>query len=399
MLSRSLDGLIVLDFGQLIAAPVCGMWLADLGATVIKIEPPQGELARHLGPPSVGGETIVLLASNRNKLGFSIDLKKTRARSVIERMVTRADILLQNFRPGVAERLGLGYELIKSLNPELIYCAISAFGQDSIWRERPGVDGIVQAASGIMSTLEDGRGPGKVPLPLADMTGAMFALISILAALRARDKGRGGAFLDQDLFGGMMMLQHLNIANYLTTGEMPTPTGSAASYAAPNEAFPTKDGWIMIAAYQPARWRTLCEALGCIDLIDDPRFRDNDARVANRAAMRAALDPLFRRQTSAQWFEVLGTSDIMVAPVATYADAIASPAYRREKVEAFTEHPVAGRVAMPAFAFDGMRSGHQVAAPILGQHSADVLARLGFTPEEIEDLLRSEIIVQGKTRS
>ena len=262
MISDTLKGLVVLDFGQLIAAPVCGMWLADLGATVIKIEPPQGELARHMGPPSVNGESFVLLSSNRNKLGLTLDLKHSEAGDVLTRMVGAADVLLQNFRPGVADRLGLGWTTLRQVNPNLIYCAISAYGQDNAWRNRPGVDGIVQAASGMMSTIRGADSPGKVPMPLADMTGALFSVISILSALRRRDAGDGGSYLDIDLFNGMLMLQQLNLSSYLTSGDLPLPSGSAASYAAPNETFPTRDGWIMVAAYQPVRWRAFCDVLG-----------------------------------------------------------------------------------------------------------------------------------------
>lgn len=396
MLGRSLEGIVVLDFGQLIAAPVCGMWLADLGATVVKVEPPQGELARHLGPPAANGEPIVLLASNRNKRGLSIDLKHPQAWQVVRRMAAGADVVLQNFRPGVADRLGLGWETLKTVNPGLVYCAISAFGQDGAWRDRPGVDGIVQAASGIMSTIEGERGPGKVPLPLADMTGAMLALAAILAALRARDAGHGGAFLDIDLFGGMMMLQHLNLATYLTTGELPVPSGSAASYAAPNEAFPTADGWMMVAAYQPARWQALCGILGRPDLLDDPRFLTNDARVANRDALRQALDPLFGRRGCAEWTELLRAGGIMAAPVATYAEVVASPAYRPDRVEAVTGHPVAGRVVMPGFAFAATGAGAQAAAPMVGHDSTEVLAGFGFGQSEIAELIDRGIVMQGK---
>lgn len=391
MLGDVLGGAIVLDFGQLIAAPVCGMWLADLGATVIKVEGPGGELARHLGPPSANGESLVQLASNRNKLGLQLDLKHAGARAVIRRAVAAADILVQNFRPGVAERLGLGWEELRTVNPDLVYCAISAYGQDSAWRGRPGVDGIVQAASGIMSAIEGPSGPGKVPLPLADMTGAMFATIAILSALRKRDAGRGGSFLDIDLFGGMMMLQHLNLAAYLTNGELPQPTGSAASYAAPNEAFPAADGWIMVAAYQPGRWAALCSVLGCAGLAGDARFRDNALRVANRAALHGALDPLFRTDTAENWTQRLGAAGVMATPVADFAAVVASPGYRAGRVEVSTRHPVAGEVRMPGFAF--AQSGRaQAPAPLPGQHSTEVLRLLGFGAAEIAALLEAGIV-------
>ena len=395
VISKSLKGLVVLDFGQLIAAPVCGMWLADLGATVIKIEPPHGELARHMGPPSHNGESFVLLASNRNKLGMILDLKHDGAGEVVNRMVRRADILLQNFRPDVAERLGLGWEKLKTVNPDLIYCAISAYGQDNPWRERPGVDGIVQAASGIMSVIEGRDGPGKVPLPLADMTGAMFATMSIMSALRVRDGGHGGSFLDIDLFGGMIMLQQLSLSAYLTSGELPEPSGSAASYAAPNEVFPTMDGWVMVAAYQPSRWKALCVVLGCTQLLDDARFSTNADRVANRDELHQALDPVFRTRTAEFWTEILLAHDVMASAVASYADVVASAPYKPEKNEVRYHHPTAGWVKTPGFVFgDGDPEG-QGPAPCLGQHSREALGLLGFDTVEIENLMRAGIIIGG----
>lgn len=394
MIGETLKGLVVLDFGQLIAAPVCGMWLADLGATVVKVEPPQGELARHMGPPAINEESFVLLSSNRNKLGLTIDLKHEGARPVLDRMVRGADVVLQNFRPGVAERLGLGWEYLRQINPDLIYCAISAYGQDSAWRDRPGVDGVVQAASGIMSTIMGTDGPGKVPMPLADMTGAMFATISILSALRARDGGAGGSYLDIDLFNGMLMLQQLNLSAYLTSGELPVPSGSAASYAAPNETFPTLDGWIMVAAYQPARWRALCEVLGCPELVDDARFATNADRVGNRAALHAVLDPIFRTQDAESWTETLLARDVMASPVATYADVTSSAGYRADTVEVRAQHLTAGDVRMPGWAFSESTQ-EQRAAPCLGQHSREVMEMMQFAPHEIDDLIRSGIVIEG----
>lgn len=393
MLEESLKGIVVLDFGQLIAAPVCGMWLGDLGATVIKVEPIGGELARHLGPPSKGGESMVSLASNRNKLGLSVDLKHATARSLMARASRRADVIIQNFRPGVAERLGIGYDDMSRANPELIYCAISAFGQSGEWASVPGVDGIIQAASGLMSTIAGAGGPGKVPLPLADMTGAMFSVISILAALRRRDHGHGGSLVDVDLFSGMMMLQHINLAAYLTTGEVPGPTGSEASYAAPNEAFPTSDGWIMVAAYQPARWQALCEQLGVPAIVADHRFATNAARVANRSALHDVLDPVFRRLPSLEWQSRLNKADIMAMPVAQFDMVTKLPAYKAEHIEIATRHPTAGEVRMPRFAFGGRTNA--TAAPGTGQHGREALSVLGFSQPEIEKFIADGVVVEG----
>ncbi|MGQ9370325.1 CaiB/BaiF CoA transferase family protein [Azospirillum sp. ST 5-10] len=398
MLGKSLEGLLVLDFGQLIAAPVCAMWLADLGATVIKVEPPGGELARRLGPPSRNGESFVSLVSNRNKLGLGLDLKHPRARAVMARAGARADVVVQNFRPGVAARLGIGYPELSAVNPDLVYCAISAYGQTGPWHHRPGVDGIIQAASGIMSAMgsPDG-GPGKVPLPLADMTGALFALIAIQGALRNRDAGRGGAFLDIDLLSGMLMLQQLDLAAYLTNGELPAVTGNAASYAAPNEAFPTADGWIMVAAYQPPRWAALCRALGRPELEGDGRFASNALRVANRAALHAVLDPLFARRPAADWAERLSQAGIMATPVASHADVVASPAYRAGDVEVTTVHPVAGPVRMPGFAFGGCTRRPQTPAPRVGEHSRRALQLLDFSQHDIDALVGEGVVMEGET--
>lgn len=392
----TLKGLVVLDFGQLIAAPVCSMWLADLGATVIKVEPPQGELARHMGPPSINGESFVLLSSNRNKLGLAFDLKHKDAPIVLARMVAGADVVVQNFRPGVADRLGLGWDALKEIKPNLVYCAISAYGQDSDWRLRPGVDGIVQAASGMMSTILGADGPGKVPIPLADMTGAMFAVISILAALRRRDAGLGGSFLDIDLFGGMMMLQQLNLSAWLTNGDLPSPSGSEASYAAPNETFPTQDGWIMVAAYQSARWRAFCEVLETQQLLHDPRFASNADRVANRTSLHEVLDPIFRRQTAKHWTDLFLARDVMATPIATYADVATSAGYRADRVEVSAHHAIAGEVRTPGWAFEP-GAPDQKAAPELGQHSREAMALMRFTEEEIDGLIRSGVVMEGRT--
>ena len=211
MIVDVLRDIVVLDFGQLIAGPVCGMWLADMGATVVKVEPPGGELGRQLGPPWLGGESLTMLTSNRNKLGLSIDLKHPAAAEVVARMARQADVLVENFRPGVMRRLGLGYDMLRGIRPEIVYCSISAYGATTPWRARPGVDGILQAATGLMSGIGASEGePGKVPLPLADMTAAMFGTIAILAALRKRDREGAGTHLDLSLYDGMLMLQQLN---------------------------------------------------------------------------------------------------------------------------------------------------------------------------------------------
>ncbi|MFC0387560.1 CaiB/BaiF CoA transferase family protein [Muricoccus vinaceus] len=392
-----LDGLVVLDFGQLVAGPVCGMWLADMGATVIKVEPPEGELGRQLGPPWQNGESIAALSANRNKLGLSIDLKRPGAPAVVERLVQRTDIVLENFRPGIARKLGIDDAALRGWKPDLIHCSISAFGQDGPWRDRPGVDGIMQAATGLMSGIGmPGAEPGKAPLPLADMTGALFATIAILAALRRRDREGVGSRLDVSLYNAMLMIQQMGLAGFLSSGEVPVPAGSSAPYAAPNEALPTADGWIMVAAYQPKRWAGLCRAMERPDLLEDPRFLTNADRVANRAALREVLFPVFRVHPTAQWQALLSREDIMAAPVADYEDVTRSEQYAASGIEVAFEHFTAGRVRMPGFAAGSPRpAAPRRAPPRLGEHSRVVLREFGFTPAEIDALIRERIVLEA----
>ncbi|RKK02548.1 CoA transferase [Pseudoroseomonas wenyumeiae] len=396
MIDAVLDGIVVLDFGQLVAGPVCGMWLADMGATVIKVEPPEGELGRQLGPPWQNGESIAALSANRNKMGLSIDLKQPGAPAVMERLVRGTDIVLENFRPGVARRLGIDDVTLRGWKPDLIHCSISAYGQEGPWRGRPGVDGIMQAATGLMSGIGlPGAEPGKAPLPLADMTGALFATITILAALRRRDREGVGSKLDVSLYNAMLMIQQMSLAAFLSSGDMPVPAGSAAPYAAPNEALPTADGWIMVAAYQPKRWAGLCRAVCHPELLDDPRFLTNADRVANRAALREVLFPVFRAFPTGYWQALLAREDIIAAPVANYADVTRSEQYTASGIEVAFEHPTAGTVRMPGFAAGSPRPAPpRSAPPRLGEHSRGVLGRFGFTPAEIDPLIRERIVLE-----
>ncbi|WP_426954320.1 CaiB/BaiF CoA transferase family protein [Muricoccus radiodurans] len=393
MLEEALEGVVVLDFGQLIAGPVCGMWLADMGATVIKVEPPEGELGRQLGPPWLNGESVTALSGNRNKLGMAIDLKHPAAQAVVRRIIPGTDVLIENFRPGVMERLGLGGAALRALRPNLIRCSISAYGQEGPWSGRPGVDGIIQAATGLMSGISSPMGePGKAPLPLADMTGALFATIAVLAALRRRDREGMGAELDISLYNSMLMLQNLGLATFHATGEVGTPGGSAAPYAAPNEALPTRDGWIMVAAYQQGRWGQLCAVIGHPELTEDPRFRTNGDRVRNRAALRDALFPIFQARDTAHWHATLVAADIIAAPVANHAEVTRTDQYASSGIEVSLDHPIAGTFRMPGFALGSRPAAPRHPPPRVGEHSRELLGRFGFDAAEIETLIVQNVI-------
>jgi crotonobetainyl-CoA:carnitine CoA-transferase CaiB-like acyl-CoA transferase len=372
------------------------MYLADMGATVVKVEPPQGELARGLGPPWHNGESLAALTSNRGKLGLSIDLKHPDGAKIVRKLASQVDIVIENFRPGVAERLGIDHATLSSDNPMLITCSLSAYGQNSPWRDRPGVDGTVQAASGLMSGMgAPDDDPAKVPLPLADMTGALYATIAILGALHRRGRSGEGARLDVSLFNGMLMLQQLNLASFLNSGTLPERLGSAAPYASPNEALPTSDGWIMVAAYQDVRWRRLCALIGRPELADDPRFITNAMRVAERSMLFRILAPVFRTRPSADWQSVLQAADILAAPIADFAEVTASDAYRASGVEIAIDDAKGGALRMPGFAIGEPASAARMPPPQVGEHSRVVLSQFGFKADEIDTLIDHQIIFQG----
>ncbi|HEV2357295.1 MAG TPA: CoA transferase [bacterium] len=391
----ALDGVRVLDLSQGAAGPICTMHLGDLGARVVKVEPPGGEWGRALGPPFVGGVAAAFIGMNRNKRSIVVDLKRPGGRDVVARLAARSDVLVESFRPGVMGKVGLDYETLTARHPRLVYCAISAFGQDGPWRHRPGVDGIVQGASGLMSvTGEPDGGPVKVGVPAADTCAGFLAAQGVLAALFARERTGRGQRVDVALLDALLAFQAVPLAMYLASGEPPGRTGSGAAYAAPNEAFPTRDGFVMVAAYTPERWVRLCEVLGRPDLTADPRFDSNEGRVRHRGALRDALVPMFRTRTSAEWVSVLDAADIMCGSIATYPEVVAHPQVVHNEMVVALDHPTLGRTAVVGSPVRLSETPAAVTrpAPLPGEHSEEVLLEAGFAAREIAGLAAAGIV-------
>ncbi|MDV3127296.1 CoA transferase [Mycobacterium sp. 21AC1] len=386
----------MLDFAHVVAGPLCTMTLADLGADVIKIEPPTGEIGRRIGPPWLAGRSVISLSMNRNKRSLAIDLKTPAGLDAVCRMARQADVVVESFRPGVMASLGLGYDTLAANNPALVYCSISAFGQTGPASDRPGVDGIMQAVTGLMSTLGDsGSGPAKVQVPVADMVTGYLASIAVLAALHeVRDSGRGQQ-LDVSLYNATILLQQTGLASYFASGAEPQRLGSAAPYAAPNEAFPTSDGWIMIAAYDPARWTALCDVLDASDLHTDPRFATNDCRVRNRSALRHEIGRLLADRTTRSWLDLLSARDILCAPVNGYDDVVASEEFRASGLD-----QVVGVIRSPGFVLGPSQppAPADQAAPMLGENSAEILADYGLSESEVALLTDSGVITDVRPR-
>lgn len=377
----ALAGLTVMDFTQIAAGPVCTMMLADRGADVIKIEGPAGDLGRTLGPPWIAGHGTVFLSLNRNKRSVVLDLKDAEHLGHARQLIAKADIVVESFRPGVMDRLGLGYAAVSRKHPGLIYCSVSAYGQNSPFKSKPGVDGIIQGASGLMSVTGAADGaPAKVQAPIVDMITGMLATTSILDALMVRARTSQGAWLDISMYEAAIQLQQTGLASYLASGELPVPRGSAAPYSAPNEAYPTLDGWVMVAAYQPKRWRAFCQILGLDALADDERFATSDLRVANREALFEQVAAKTRQWLAADLLAAFEGGDIICGPVARYDEVVASPPFVHAALTSSFTHPEAGEVQVIGPLSNGLsgayRSDPMRPAPLLGEHTAEVLAAL-----------------------
>ncbi|MBI4729982.1 MAG: CoA transferase [Acidobacteria bacterium] len=397
-MSGPLEGIRILDLSQGAAGPTCAMLLGDLGAEIVKVEPPGGEWGRGLGPPFVAGAAAAFLGMNRNKRSIVVDVKKPAGREVVLRLADECDVALESFRPGVADRLGIGFGAMSARNPRLIYAAISAFGQDGPWRDRPGVDGVVQAMSGIMSVTgtEDGP-PVKVGVPAADMAGGLFAGQAILAALYARERTGIGQRADVSLLDALLALQVVPLAMFFASGEPPLRQGSAAPYACPNEAFPTRDGHVQVAAYTPDRWRRFCEAIGSPDLATRSDFVTNELRVGNRTALRALLEPIFRERTTPEWVTLLQAADVLCAPLLSYPALVVEPHVAHTRMFVTAEHPEAGEITAVRnpVRFSATPGAPGPPPPVRpGENAEVVLREFGFGAEEIDALFEQQV-VQG----
>ncbi len=391
-----LEGVRVLDFTQFLAGPYCTMVLGDLGAEVIKVERPRvGEVYRTYGPKFIKGESSSFLSVNRNKKSIVIDLKDARGIEIVKRLVAETDVLVENFKSGTMDRLGLGYEELKQINPALIYCSISGFGSTGPYRDRGGFDLIVQGMSGLMSMTGEADGPPvKVGTPISDMGGAAFGTIGILAALIERAKSGKGQYIDASLLDASLAWTTLPIGNYLADGEIPGRLGSASPQNAPYQAFATSNGHLTIGTGNQRLWETLCKIMGLEELIHDERFPDNAARVRNQKELAALLEEKFKERTTEYWIEVLNDAGIPTGPIYNMEEALNDPHVRARGVLWEVDHPRAGKVTVMGLPikFSAASGDAPQAPPLLGEHTKAVLHRAGYTKEEIEQFYSDEIV-------
>jgi crotonobetainyl-CoA:carnitine CoA-transferase CaiB-like acyl-CoA transferase len=391
-----LAGLLVADLTQNVAGPFCTQILGDMGAEVVKIERTgRGDDARAWAPPYWGHESATFMSVNRSKRSLAVDLKSREGLAIVERLVTRADVFVQSLRAGAVEELGLGWEQARALNPRLVYCSVTAFGTEGPLRDRPGYDPLMQAMSGIMSvTGHPDQPPARVPVSVVDMGTGMWAATAILAALRERDRTGQGVHVTTALFDTALAWTAFQMSQYLATGEVPLPQGSGTAMICPYEAFPARDAWVMIAAGSDALFTRCCQALEVPALAEDPRFRDNPTRVANRKALIEALSAVTRTLDSADVLDRLQGAGVPSAPINTLDRIVAELQTEASGMLVPVKHPRLPdyRALGLPIRWDGERPPITRVPPLLGEHTAEVLAELGFAPDAIEDLARRHVV-------
>ena len=395
-MNSPLAGILVADLTQNVAGPTCTQILGDLGAEVVKVERPgRGDDARAWAPPYWGEESATFMGVNRNKRSLAVDMKRADGRTVVERLIGRADVLVQSLRAGVIEELGLGWEHARAINPRLVYCSITAFGTEGPLADRPGYDPLMQALGGIMSINgHPGQPPARVPVSIVDMGTGMWAAIAILGALRERDRTGRGANVTTALYETALAWGVLQMNQFLGTGEVPLPQGSGTAMICPYEAFPTRDAWVMIAAGSDALFVKTCEALDVPGMPRDPRFRDNPSRVAHRADVFDALSAVTRGFASTEVLERLQRAGVPCAPILTLDKVAAEPQTVASGMLVPTKHPRLPdyrAVGLP-IRWDGERPSVARVPPLLGEHSAEVLAELGYDEAAIQELASRHVI-------
>lgn len=389
----ALSGLRVLDVSQVLAGPYAAMLLADMGADVIKVEAPgHGDHSRQMAPRISDELSGAFLAVNRNKRGISLDLKHPTGRHLLHRLATGADVLIENFRPGVAARLGIDYETLRHVNPRLVHCSISGFGQTGPYASRGGFDLVAQGMSGLMSVTGTASGePVKCGVPITDLGAGMFATYGILAALAARERTGRGQQVDTSLFETGLGLEVWEAVEFFHTGNTPKPTGSAHRLGAPYQAFRCADGFINVGADGARHWPLFCKALGVPELENDPLFATNTDRLVNLPELVRRIEERTEVETRAHWLEVLEDVGIPAGPINTVPEALADPQARARDMVVEVEHPTLGTLKAlgPVVKLSDTPARVVSAAPDLGQHTDEVLLELGVGAQEI-DALRAE---------
>lgn len=394
-----LAGMRVLDLTQIMAGPTCSMMLADMGADVIKVEKlPGGDDSRTYRQPLVNGVSAPFMIMNRNKRGIALNLKLEQGRAILLRMVEEADVLVENFRGGTLEKLGLGHDVLSQANPGLIYCAISGYGRNGPYADKGGFDLIAQGFSGLMSvTGEPGRPPVKTGNPVSDMNAGILAALGITAAYVHKLKTGQGQIVDTSLMDAALQQTYWHAAVFFATGVSPGPTGSAHLLTAPYQAFQTSDGWINIGGANQSNWERVAEVLGHPEWRDDPRYATNSDRMANLSALTEAMNAVLKTRSRADWSTALDAAGVPAGPVHTIGEALTHPQTLAREMVVDLVHPLAGPTKALGCPIHFSRTPTQITrpAPMLGEHTRELLKEHGYQDSDIDAFVAQGVIEEA----
>jgi crotonobetainyl-CoA:carnitine CoA-transferase CaiB-like acyl-CoA transferase len=392
-----LAGMKVIELAHIMAGPVCGLMLADMGADVIKVEKPDGDDSRRFVPPAMMGESAAYMMMNRNKRGVALNLKDPGAVEALTRLLKEADVVIENYRMGTMEKLGLGYEALRAINPRLIYCEISGFGRTGPYAMRGGFDLIAQGMSGLMSIT--GEGPGRPPVktgaPVSDITAGIVAAMGVSAAYAHMLQTGEGQKVDTSLFEAAITQTYWQSAIAFATGVAPGPMGSAHPLNGPYQAFETADGWINVGAANQRNWLRFLDVIGAPELNDDPRFASNHDRMQHLAELEEILNGYLRHEPSAVWLQRMEEAGLPAGPVLDILEMQADPQAQARDMILEVDHPVAGRVKTLGHPvkFSETPASVRRAAPVLGQHSREILQEAGYGTAQIESMIAAGAVI------
>ena len=381
---QPLQGVRVLDLSRVLAGPYCTMVLGDLGADVIKVEPPEGDETRGWGPPFAEGESAYYLCVNRNKRGIVINLKTDEGRKILRDLALQSDVLVENFRPGTLKKFGLDFETLHELNPKLIYCSITGFGQTGSMKDKPGYDFMIQALGGLMSITGEPDGePMKTGVAVVDLFAGQNAIIAILAALQARTLTGRGQQLDIALFDSQLGWLANVASNYLISGKLPKRHGNAHANIVPYQSFQASDGWFAIAVGNDRQFARLCDLIGKPGFAADEKFATNSARVQNRAELIPLLIDIFKTASVSDWLAKLDEAEIPCGPIQNFEQVFSMPVVGEREMLVKMEHPTIGKLPLVGspLKMSDTPVEFRLPPPLMGEHTEEVLRELGWGDE------------------
>jgi crotonobetainyl-CoA:carnitine CoA-transferase CaiB-like acyl-CoA transferase len=395
-MARALDGIRIIDFSKALAGPYCTMLLADMGAEVIKVEMPgSGDDSRGWGPPFIDGESAYFLSINRNKKSITLNLKDNKAKEIALKIIEKADIVLESNRPGVMTKLGLDYETVKKINPGIIYCSISGFGQTGPYSKRPGFDQVIQGYGGIMGlTGEKGGGPLKVGIAVTDIATGMFAATGILTALYHRERTGQGQHVDASMLDGQVSWLTYQAGRYLASGNVPQRIGSAHPLIVPYQDFEASDGFINIAAGNDNLWKKFCAVTDLSDIADDPKFATNPKRVENRDEVVEIVSKKINTKTMQEWLDILNDAGVPCGPIYTVDQIFKDPQVLAREMLVEVDHPKCGKIQVTGSPIKLSETPAEITThpPMLGEHNNSILQEFGFSEEDITKLKEDKVI-------